>query len=228
MCPQQEGFQARYGWSVRNAKSRAHSALPRKEAWMNQANVKSGSVEAYTRNSIDACANTVRQWTHGFQPYAEILQFGFAGGTIPQLLIDADLCLHLVEASRTRLDIFRQMFPEVPSGCSESAGCDLFSRTFDGVLLCSFTPTKPEVTRVAQLARIEPLLRAGGRLLIIIHPENQAPIDVRGESEATCFAKNSCEGILRNLGLDTLPRLLDRSGNEYISAIKHVYPGVPN
>jgi hypothetical protein len=193
---------------------------------MSQAKVKSESAEAYGGNPIDACAETVRQWTHGFRPGAEILQIGFEGGTIPQLLIDASLCLHLAEASRTRLGMFRQMFPEVPSACSESAGCDLFSRTFDGVLVCSSMRSMPEV-RVAQLPRIERLLRAGGRLLIIIQLENQTPIDIREESVSMRFAKDASERILRNLGLDILPSLLDRSGYEYVSAVKHVHAGVP-
>lgn len=195
---------------------------------MTVANGKIGSVESRSRYTINACVDTVRQWTRGFRPDAEVLQIGFEGGAIPQSLIDAGLCLHLVEASRMRLRIFRQMFAEVPSACSEAAACALFSRTFDGVLLCASARTMPKASGFVQLARIERLLRAGGRLLIIIAPQTQAPVDLRGEPGGTSSAEDVCEKILCNSGLDILPRLLDFSGYEYVCAVKHVQAGVPH
>lgn len=98
----------------------------REEASFNLVNDKCESVEAYSRRLIDKCAATVRQWSHGFPPDADVLQIGFEGGAIPQLLIDAGLRLHLVEASCTRLRIFRQVFAELPSACSEP-GRDAFA-----------------------------------------------------------------------------------------------------
>jgi len=191
---------------------------------LNRANEKNGATEASRRSPIDTAVDTVRQWTHGFRPEAEVLEIGFESGAIPQALIDASLSLHLVEASHTRLGIFRQMFPEVPSACSEAKGCALFSRTFDGVLLCGSTRAMLETKQVALLARIERLLRAGGRLLIILPPQNLEAIDLNGEASA----REVCEKVLRYSGLDILPGLLDRSGNEFVSAVKHVCAGVPH
>lgn len=195
---------------------------------MNSVNDKIESVAPCRPCQINTCVDAVRRWTHGFRPDAEVLQIGFESGAIPQLLIDAGLRLHLVEASRTRLRVFRQMFEEVPSACSEATACALFGRTFDGVLLCASTRTMPDVLGVAQLAGIERLLRAGGRLLIIISPEPKAPTDLRGEPKSANSAKDRCEKILSNSGLDILPRLLDLSGYEYVSAVKHVQAGVPH
>lgn len=188
----------------------------------------SESADTYNRGAIEACATTVRTWIHGFSAEADVLQIGFEGGAIPQSIIDAGLRLHLVEASRTRLMIFRQMFAEVPSACSEAAGCTFFSRTFDGVLFCASTRNMPPALAVVQLARIERLLRAGGRLLLIIPPENQTLIDLRSGPMANRSAREAFEKDLRILGLHILPRLLDQSGNEYICAVKHVQAGVPH
>jgi len=214
-------YQAKYGLYVRRAKSPTSSALERGS--LNLVNDKSELTEAWG-SPIDASVETVRQWTHGFRPDAEVLEIGFESGAIPQLLIDAGLCLHLVEASVARLGIFQQMFPEVSSACSETKGCALFSRTFDGVLLCSSTRAMLESKQIALLPRIERLLCTGGRLLIIIPPQNQVPVELDCESSA----KNVCERVLRNSGLDILPGLLDRSGYEYVSAVKHVHAGVPD
>lgn len=191
---------------------------------MNLVNDKCESAEAYSRRLIDTCTATVRQWSHEFPPDAHVLQIGFEGGAIPQLLIDAGLRLHLVEASRTRLGIFRKMFAEVPSACSEARDCALFSRTFDGLLLCASAQTMPRAMGIRQLARLERLLCAGGRLLIIIPPESQAPTDLG----STRSAKDTWETILSHSGLHILPPLLDRSGNEYVCAVKHVHAGVPH
>ena len=191
---------------------------------MNRVNDKDGSTEPPRRSPIDTAVDTVRQWTRSFRPEAEVLEIGFESGAIPQVLIDASLSLHLVEASQTRLGIFRRMFPEVPSACSEAKDCAFFSRTFDGVLLCGSTGAMLEPKQVALLARIERLLRAGGRLLIILPPQNQEAVDLNGEASA----KDVCERVLSYSGLDILPGLLDRSGNEYVSAAKHVQAGVPH
>lgn len=191
-------------------------------------NDKSESADAYSRGAIDPCAATVRTWIHGFSPDADVLQIGFDGGDIPQLILDAGLRLHLVEASPMRLRIFRQIFAEVPSACSETTDCTLFSRTFDGVLFCASARTMPPAMGVAQLAGVERLLHAGGRLLLIIPPENQTVIDLRSGPMATRSAKDAYEKTLCNLGLHILPHLLDQSGNQYVCAVKHVQPGVPH
>ena len=191
---------------------------------MNRVSDKDGLTEASRRSPIDTVVDTVRQWANGFRPEAEILEIGFESGAIPQVLIDASLSLHLVEASQTRLGIFRRMFPEVPSACSEVKECAFFNRTFDGVLLCGSTRAMLEPKQVVLLARIERLLRAGGRLLIILRPQNQEAVDLNGETSA----RNVCERALLYSGLDILPGVFDRSGNEYISAVKYVCPGVPH
>lgn len=199
------------------------SDVPLKEDSLNRVSDKDGLTEASRRSPIDTAVDTVRQWTIGFRPEAEVLQIGFESVAIPQVLIDASLSLHLVEASQTRLGIFRRMFPEVPSACSEAIGCTFFSRTFDGVLLCGSTRAMLEPKQVALLARIERLLRVGGRLLIILPPQNQEAVDLNGEASA----RDVFERILGYSGLDILPGLLDRSGNEFVSAVKHVLAGVP-
>jgi hypothetical protein len=202
---------------------RQPSGVPWKEDSLNLVNDKNGLTEASRRSPIDT-VESVRQWTHGFRPEAEVLEIGFESGAIPQVLIDANLSLYLVEASHTRLGIFRLMFPEVPSVYSGAKGCTFFSRTFDGVLLCGSSRAMLEPKQLAQLARIERLLRAGGRLLIIIPPQNQEAVDF----DEGASAKDVYERVLRNSGLDILPGLFDRSGNEYVSAVKHVYAGVPH
>ncbi len=195
---------------------------------MDLVNEKSGSAEANRRSNSDACVATVRRWTHEFPPEADILQIGFEGGAIPQLIIDAGLRLHLVDASRGRLGIFRQMFPEVRSACSDTPGCTLFNRTFDGVLVNNDIRTMPKEMGAAQLSRIERLLRAGGRLLIIIRPDCRTSVDFRSAPEAISSAKEAFERDLLNLGLHVLPQLHDRSENEYVCATKHVQAGVPH
>jgi len=199
------------------------SGVPLKEDSLNLVNDNDGST-ATSRSSIDTAIDTVRQWTHGFRPEAEVLEIGFESGAIPQVLIDASLSLRLVEASQTRLGIFRRMFPEVPSACSETKSCAFFSRTFDGVLLCGSRRAMLEPKQVALLAKIERLLRGGGRLLIILSPQSQEAVDLYGEASA----RDVCERVLRYSGLDILPGVFDRSGNEYISAVKYVCAGVPH
>ena len=194
---------------------------------MNQVNDDQRMIEAYNRSGIDADAEAVRHWADGFKPGADMLEVGFGSCVIPQLLIDAGLRLHLVEASLSRLSRFQQLFPEVPSECLQENRCMFLSRTFDGVIVCGLTPSLPDPTQIVLLARIERVLRTGGRLLVIFPPAASVSAGFNRES---WFSRDSgsYEAILWNLGLEVQPNLIDQSGNQYICAVKHVRAGVPD
>ena len=183
-------------------------------------------IEAHNRGGFDTDAEAVRDWVCGFEPGAEVLEIGFWRSVIPQLLIDAGLRLHLVEGSIPRLSRFQRLFPEVPSDYLQRKECTLFSRTFDGVIVCGFTPLVQEPTQIALLAKIERVLRAGGRLLIILPPPASMPAGFKRESWSP--ESGAYEAILWNLGLEVQPDLVDQCGNRYICAVKHVQAGVPN
>jgi hypothetical protein len=189
---------------------------------VNRENGEPCMMEAYSRGGINPVAEAVCHWAGGFKPGAEILEIGFGLAAVPQLLIDAGLRLHLVEPSLSRLIRFQQLFPEVPSECLLEKRCMFFSRTFDGVIVCGTTPSLPQPSQIALLARIEPVLRAGGRLMVIFPP---APSRQTG---ANLHANETYETILWNLGLEVQPELVDRSGDRYVCAVKHVQAGVPS
>src|SRR5579863_6784117 len=106
---------------------------------LNQVNDEGPIIEAYERREIDNGAEAVLHWAHGFKPGDEVLQIGFGRGAITQLLIDAGLRLSMAESSLNRLGIFQDLFPEVPSECSQVENCRFFSRSFDGVIVCGLT-----------------------------------------------------------------------------------------
>jgi SAM-dependent methyltransferase len=203
------------------------TSLPQRRRTVNRVNGELCMIEAYNRSEIDTGTEAVRHWANGFKPGADVLEIGFWRCAIPQLLIDAGLRLHLVEASISRLSRFQQLFPEVPSECLQGNRCMVFSRTFDGVIVCSLTHSVPEPTQIALLARIERVLRAGGRLLVIFPPPASMPAGFKIQSWSH-RAKGSYEGILWNLGLEVQPDLVDQSGNQYVCAVKHVQAGVPD
>ena len=184
-------------------------------------------LETIHRPETDSCPDRVRRWASEFKPGNEILEIGFARGAIPQALIDAELRIYLAEASPARLGIFRKMFPEVPSACSDTIGCTFFNRTFDGVILCCSTGTMPNSIRPELLSRIERVLRSGGRLLVISASQSSPSKHLSGED--WCFRPSSdeCERILGNLGLDVEKDVSHPNGDGYISAIKHVHAGGP-
>ena len=194
---------------------------------MNLVNGEQYMTESYNRSGIDTDTEAVRHWANGFKPGADVLEIGFGRCAIPQLLIDAGLRLHLIEDSISRLSRFQQLFPEVPSECWEGNERMCFSRTFDGVIVCGLTPSVPEATQVALLARIERVLRAGGRLLVIFPPPASMPAGFEKESLLP-RASGTYEAILWNLGLEVQPDLVDQSGNQYVCAVKHVQAGVPD
>ena len=184
-------------------------------------------IETPNRGEINTGNEAVRQWANGFIPGAEILEIGFGRGAIPQSLIDAGLRLHLVEASIPRLRKFRQLFPEVPSECSQSKGCTFFGRTFDGVLVCGLAPSVPESREIELLSRIERLLSSGGRLLVVFTPPVSAPAGFKKET-LSARANETYKTILWNLGLEVQPDLIDKNGHRHVCAVKHVQAGVPN
>jgi len=184
-------------------------------------------LEAVDRREVDTCPDRVRRWASEFKPGDEILEIGFGRGAIPQALIDADLRLYLIEASLARLSVFRRMFPEVPSACSDTIGCTIFKRTFDGVILCCSAGATPNSVSPELLSRVERVLRFGGRLLVIAASRPSTSKHLLSEDWRSRPSNDQCERILRNLGLDVETDVSNQSDNAYISAIKHIHAGVP-
>lgn len=194
---------------------------------MNQVNEKGPIIKAYDRSRIDG-AEEIRHWADGFKPGAEVLEIGFGRDAIPQLLIDAGLQLYLVESSPSRLGLFQGLFPEVPSDYSRTEECWFFNRTFDGVIVCGLTNLTSKPLQIALLAKIERVLCAGGRLMVIFPPRSSMPVEFQRAVWTSRPASGAYEAILWNLGLEVQSDFVDQSGNEYVSAVKHVLAGVPN
>ena len=63
-----------------------------------------------------------------------------------------------------------------------------------------------------------------GQIIPLGSADDEIAVHLYGEASA----REVCERVLRYSGLDILPGMLDRSGNEFVSAVKHVHAGVPH
>lgn len=163
--------------------------------------------------------DVVRAWTRSLAPGAAVLELGCGDGSpISQVLVDAGLELHAVDASPTLLARFRRRFPGVPTECAAVEDSALFGRTFDAALAWGLLFLLTPVTQARLIARVGDVVVPGGRFLFTAPAERCAWIDVLTGRESSSLGQDAYTRLLQAAGFELIGTSSDRGDNYYYSA----------
>jgi hypothetical protein len=115
---------------------------------------------------------------------------------------------------------FRQRFPATEAECCTAEPSTFFDRRFDGVVAVGLLfLLEPEAQRIV-LAKVADALAPGGRFLFTAPRETATWRDAVTGRESRSLGAMEYEGLLRGLGLEVSPGVMDEGGNHYYFAWK--------
>ncbi len=164
---------------------------------------------------------SVREWARTLRPDGAVLDIGCGSGyPMTQLLVDAGLAAHGVDASPSMVAAFRAQFPGVPVECNDVLSSDFFAREFAGViawgLLFLLTPD-------AQAQLIDKVARAlapGGQFLFTAPREPCGWSDSMTGRLSQSLGAQSYRRLLENAGLTLIDEMEDEGENHYYVAAR--------
>jgi 2-polyprenyl-3-methyl-5-hydroxy-6-metoxy-1,4-benzoquinol methylase len=165
-------------------------------------------------------ASVMRKWASQLVPGSELLELGCGHGVVSQVLLEAGIKLSVVDASPTLLRDFHSRFPDVEVECSTAQKSELLRRKYDGVVAWGLIFLLAETDQRSVLRRAADALRPNGRLVFTAPNEALTWKDSITEMPSLSLGATVYEALLRDLGLDVSPRVIDEGGNCYYEGIK--------
>jgi 2-polyprenyl-3-methyl-5-hydroxy-6-metoxy-1,4-benzoquinol methylase len=164
--------------------------------------------------------SVMRKWASQLVPGSELLELGCGHGVVSQVLLEAGIKLSVVDASPTLLRDFHSRFPDVEVECSTAQKSELLRRKYDGVVAWGLIFLLAETDQRSVLRRAADALRPNGRLVFTAPNEALTWKDSITEMPSLSLGATVYEALLRDLGLDVSPRVIDEGGNCYYEGIK--------
>jgi 2-polyprenyl-3-methyl-5-hydroxy-6-metoxy-1,4-benzoquinol methylase len=165
-------------------------------------------------------ASVMRKWASQLVPGSDLLELGCGHGVVSQVLLEAGIKLSVVDASPTLLRDFHSRFPDVEVECSTAQKSELLRRKYDGVVAWGLIFLLAETDQRSVLRRAADALRPNGRLVFTAPNEALTWKDSITEMPSLSLGATVYEALLRDLGLDVSPRVIDEGGNCYYEGIK--------
>ena len=154
-----------------------------------------------SRPGIGVGVRTVEEWAKTIRRGGAVLDLGCGPGyPITQILVDAGLAVHAVDASPTMLARFRARFPAVPVECNTAERSEFFGREFDGVIAWGLLFLLEPVAQAQVIGKAASALVRGGRFLFT------APLQVCEWSDGMTGRRSE------SLGAEAYRRLLETNG----------------
>jgi len=170
-----------------------------------------------TSNAIGAAR--VRAWARALPPQAAVLDLGCGSGIpITQVLLEAQLAVHAVDASPTMIAALRANFPHIPVACEPAEESPFFHRSFDGIVAWGLLFLLAPTTQVALLGRIASALHPGGRLLFTSPATACSWIDVLTGEQSRSLGAESYREALARVGFTEISEYDDEGQNHYYDA----------
>jgi SAM-dependent methyltransferase len=170
-----------------------------------------------TSNAIGAAR--VRAWARALPLQAAVLDLGCGSGIpITQVLVEARLAVHAVDASPTMFAAFRANFPLIPVACEPAEESPFFHRSFDGIVAWGLLFLLPPTTQVALLGRIASALRPRGRLLFTSPAAACSWTDVLTDEQSRSLGSESYRETLAREGFTEISEYDDEGQNHYYDA----------
>lgn len=166
-------------------------------------------------------ASTVRAWAHSLTPGAAVLDLGCGPGSpMTQVLIEAGLGVHAIDAAPTLVAAFRRRFPDTPVACEAVEESAFFGRAFDAVLAWGLIFLLPSDNQRALIAKVAAALVPGGRFLFTSPPEAIAWKDAMTGLESRSLGATEYRRLLSASGLTVTDEYEDVGENHYYDTVK--------
>lgn len=166
-------------------------------------------------------AATVRFWAAALPDGAAVLELGCGDGVpISEVLIEAGVRLHAVDASPTLLRVFQQRYPEVPSRCEGVEDSDFFGRSFDAVIAWGLMFLLPAATQRELIPKVADHLVRGGQFLFTAPTMAMEWKDVVTDKTSVSLGRDEYVALLRAAGLTLVQELEDEGENHYLISVK--------
>lgn len=153
--------------------------------------------------------STVRKWASTLRPGGAVLDLGCGSGyPITQVLVDAGLAVHGVDASPSMVAAFSARFPEAPVECGDVLKSSFLGRQFDAVVAWGLLFLLRPDAQAQLIEKVGHALTRGGQFLFT------APRQL-------CEWSDSMTGLLSvSLGAERYRRLLGKAGLELVDEME--------
>lgn len=164
---------------------------------------------------------TVRAWAETLPLGASVLDLGCGSGApISEVLHQAGLMVHAVEASPTLAAAYRHRFPDALLACERVEDSRFFDRRFDAALAAGLLFLLPADAQRATLRKLATVLTTGGRFLFTAPAEPCRWSDVLTGRDSESLGAEAYRTLLAEAGLPVVAETEDEGGNHYYEAFK--------
>ncbi|MGQ0702713.1 MAG: class I SAM-dependent DNA methyltransferase [Gemmatimonadales bacterium] len=166
-------------------------------------------------------ATVVREWARRLPPGSAVLDLGCGPGVpIAQVLIDAGLAVHAIDASPAMIAAFRKRFPGVPSECNAVEKSAFFGKRFEGVVAWGLMFLLPPGAQARLIRKVARALKPDGRFLYTSPSLRCEWRDNLTGTRSVSLGSDRYRTILAAAGLHLLGEQDDEGRNHYYFTVK--------
>jgi SAM-dependent methyltransferase len=166
-------------------------------------------------------ARIVREWVGTLRAGGAVLDLGCGSGyPITQLLLEAGLEVHAVDASPSMVAAFRARFPDVLVECNDVTRSDFFGREFDGVVAWGLLFLLRPDAQAQLIARVGHALTRGGQFLFTAPRQVCEWSDSMTGRLSISLGAEGYRRLLEAAGLVLIDEMEDEGGNHYYLAAR--------
>jgi len=166
-------------------------------------------------------AAVVREWARGVPANGAVLDLGCGHGVpITQVLIDAGLAVHGIDASSSLLAELQRRFPTVVTTCGAVEESDFFGRAFDGVVAWGLLFLLPPDVQTLLVQKVARALKPGGKFLFTVPLPACEWADALTGQKSVSLGAEAYRAMLAAAGLSVVGEQHDEGDNHYYFAAR--------
>jgi SAM-dependent methyltransferase len=163
--------------------------------------------------------STVRKWASTLRSGGAVLDLGCGSGyPITQVLVEAGLVVHGVDASPSMVAAFRARFPGVPVECNDVVKSSLFGREFDAVVAWGLLFLLRPDAQAQLIEKVGRALTRGGQFLFTAPRQLCEWSDSMTGLLSISLGAESYRCFLETAGLELVDEMEDEGENHYYVA----------
>ena len=173
------------------------------------------------RAGVGVGVRTIQEWTRTVRAGGAVLDIGCGPGyPITQLLVEAGLHAHGVDASPTMVAQCRARFPSMPLECNTVERSNLFGREFDGVIAWGLLFLLPPAAQAQVIGKVASALARGGRFIFTAPQQACEWSDSMTGQRSASLGAQRYRQLLEAAGLHLSDETDDEGDNHYYMAFK--------
>lgn len=173
------------------------------------------------RPGVGIGVSTVQDWAKTVRPGGAVLDLGCGPGyPITQVLVDAGLGVHAVDASPKMVAQFEARFPNVPVECNTVERSNFFGRKFDGVIAWGLLFLLQPAAQAQLIRKVAGALAQGGQFVFTAPPQVCEWADAMTGQRSESLGADAYGRLLENAGLVVIRETEDEGENHYYMSSK--------